>query len=177
MFAKKSLIAAAALVAFAGIATTAAAAVANAQFNVQMTVNKTCTVTAGAASNITLGSTLANGTSASSSNTFKVNCSKNTPFFIGLAPQYVASTTGLGTMKGTGSNTDTVQYQLYSNAAMGSANVWGNTATATSVGNGVSGSGAGMGTAVTETVWANVTGSTDVTPDTYSDTVAINVNF
>jgi len=50
------------------------------------------------------------------------------------------------------------------------------------VGNGESGTGGGMaaGKAVSFTAYANVTGgatSTDVAPDTYLDTVTINVNF
>jgi spore coat protein U-like protein len=142
-----------------------------------LVVTKTCTVTAGATSNITLGTTVSGGTSASANNTFSVNCSRLTPFYIGLAPTNVTSTTGAGTMKGTGTNTDTVTYQLYSNSAL--STVWGNTATSTSVGNGVSGVGTGMASAnkISETVYANAIGSTDVAPDTYSDNVNINVNF
>ncbi len=160
-----------------GFAMSASATVATGSFTVSLLISKTCSVTTTAASNITLGTTVSGGTSASSSGTFKVNCSKTTPFFIGLAPQNVASTTGLGTLKGTGANTDTVTYQLYSNSGL--TTVWGNTATTTTVGNGVSGVGAGMGVpqAISETVYANATSTTDVTPDTYSDTVTINVNF
>lgn len=177
MFINKKILLATALITAAGFATTAAATIATGAntFTVSLQVTKTCSVTAGAASNIVLGSTVAGGTSASGNNTFKVNCSKNTPFYIGLAPTNTTSTTGAGTLKGTGTNADTIAYQLYSNSGL--STVWGNTATAIAVGNGVTGNGSGMGTALTETVYANATGSTDVTPDTYSDTVTINVNF
>ena len=110
---------------------------------------------------------------ASGSTNIGVTCSNTTPYYIGLAPQNVAGTTGAGTMKGTGGNTNSITYQLYSNSSL--STVWGNTATTTSVGNGVAGTGSGTAQALT--VYAKVTGSTDVKPDTYSDTVQINVNY
>lgn len=175
---KKTLIAAA-MFAVAGIGSTASATVATGNFTVSLVISKTCSVTTSSASNITLGTAVTGGTSASSSGTFTVNCSNTTPFFVGLQPASTAGSnnTGSGTLKGTGSNSNTIAYQLYQNSGL--TTVWGNTATATSAGNGVSGTGAGMtaAKAITETVYANATGSTDVTPDTYSDTVAINVNF
>jgi spore coat protein U-like protein len=159
-----------------GFAMNASANIANGTFTVSLTITKTCAVTTTAATNITLGSTVAGGTSAGSSGTFTVNCSKTTPFYIGLAPSN-ANTAGAGVLKGTGANTDTITYGLFSNA--GATTVWGNTATTTTVGNGVTANGLGMagGNAITETVYAKATGSTDVTPDTYTDTVTINVNF
>lgn len=155
-----------------------AANVATATFNVTITITKACTVTTSAASNINLGSVAATTTTPGPNNsgTFTVNCSHNTPFFIGLAPSN-GNTAGAGTMAGqTGGNTDVVPYQLYQNAGL--TTIWGNTATATAVGNGVSGTGAGMsaGKAITETVYAQAA-SVDFQPDTYKDTVTINVNF
>jgi spore coat protein U-like protein len=75
-------------------------------------------------------------------------------------------------MSGTGSNTDKVPYQLYSNSGL--STVWGNTATSTTVGNGVTGIGTGL--AVSIPVWANAP-SANFTPDSYADTVTVNVNF
>ena len=139
-------------------------------FNVTANVQKNCSVTA---NNLAFGSIAAGAAATSGSSTMSVTCSVNTPYNVGLAPLNVASTTGAGTMKGTGANTNTVTYQLYSNSGL--TTVWGNTATPTSTGNGVAGSGSG--TAQSLTVYAKVTGSTDVTPDTYSDIVQVNVNY
>ena len=76
-------------------------------------------------------------------------------------------------MAGTGANADQVPYQLRSAAGAAGA-VWGNTATATSVGNGVSGTGTGA--AQTHTVYVTAP-SANFTPDTYNDVVTVNVNF
>jgi spore coat protein U-like protein len=139
-------------------------------FLVSATVQKNCSVTA---NNLSLGSVAAGAAIASGSSTLSVTCAYNTPYYIGLAPQNVSSTTGAGTMKGTGSNANTVTYQLYSNSGM--STIWGNTATTTTVGNGMSGTGTGVATSFT--VYAKSTSSTDVQPDNYSDTVQVNVNY
>jgi spore coat protein U-like protein len=183
MMFKKTLIATA-LIAFGGMAMNASAASpATGQFTVSLVVNKTCIVNTTGASNIVLAavnSGVAESTTGQSG-TFTVNCSNKTPFFVGLAPSN-ANTTGAGVMSGqtAGNTTTTIPYQLAQNAA--GTTVWGNTATSSVVGNGESGTGGGMaaGKAVSFTAYANVTGgatSTDVAPDTYLDTVTINVNF
>jgi spore coat protein U-like protein len=139
-------------------------------FNVTALVSTKCTVSA---NNLSLGSVAAGATPPSGNTTLSVTCSSTTPYNVGVAPLNVSSTTGAGTMKGTGTNTNTVTYQLYSNSGL--STVWGNTATATSTGNGVAGTG--TGSAQTLTVYAKVTSSTDVQPDNYSDTVQVNVNY
>ena len=151
------------------------AAVANGQFTVTLTVQKTCAVNTTAASNISLGSVNAGTATTVQSGTFTVNCSNTTPFTVGLAPSN-SSTTGAGILSGTTGNTATIAYQLYQDAG---TTIWGNTAAVGSAGNGKSGTGAGMASnkAVSFTAFANATGSTDVQPDTYKDTVTINVNF
>lgn len=175
----KKILLAAAVFAAVGFGTSASANVATGQFTVSLTVNKTCVVNTTSSSNITFSTVNAGTAPASANGAFSVNCSNTTPFSVGLQPQSLSgsSTTGNGTMKGTGSNTTTIAYQLYQNSGL--TTVWGNTTTGTTVSNGVSGTGTGMGSskAIAETVYAAVTGSTDVTPDTYSDTVTINVNF
>lgn len=98
--------------------------------------------------------------------------SDQTPYYIGLAPSNSAST-GAGAMHGTGGNTDTVPYQLSSTAGP-SGTVWGNTATTTTVGNGVSGTGTGANQSIS--VYATVP-SANYTPDSYTDTVTVNVNY
>lgn len=135
-------------------------------FLVSATVQKNCTVSA---NNLTFNAVAAGAATAPGNTTMSIACTVNTPYTVGLQPLNVASTTGAGTMKGgTGGNTNTVQYQLYSNSAL--SQVWGNTA-----GNGVA--GAGTGSAQALNVYAKTTSSTDVTPDTYTDTVQVNVNY
>jgi spore coat protein U-like protein len=144
-------------------------------FQVLITIQKTCSVTAGSASNINLGTHNSTDTSATGSNSISVTCSKTTPYYIGLQPSSTTATTGAGTMKSvsnSATNTDTVPYQLSSDSA--GANIWGNTATSNSVGNGVAGTGAGS--ASSYTVYATAS-SLNVTPDNYADTVTVNVNF
>lgn len=137
---------------------------------VQATVAHQCSVTAGAILN--LGSVASTATALSGSNTLNVTCTIGTPYYVGLAPSN-GSTTGNGSMKGSGSNTDTVPYQLRSTAGTSGA-IWGNTATSTTTGNGVQ--GAGTGTSQMLTVYATVA-SANVTPDTYTDIVTVNVNY
>ena len=179
---KKQLIAKLALLTLAAGASTAHADLVTSSFKVKIAITKTCAVTT-AAPDIDLGNAAATATpvNMNGSTTFKVNCSKSTPFYIGLAP----SAGNGGTANGTGAmasvansatNTDKVPYTLYSDAAM--STVWGNTATTSSVGNGKSGSGLGMASAnaVSFTAYAKAT-NIDFTPDNYIDTVTVNVNY
>ena len=149
-------------------------------FTVKAAVIKSCTVTAGAGSNIQLGA--AGGVSATATNimgnnTIGVRCSGNTPYFIGLRPSN-GNAAGAGVMAAqniapvTG-NTDSIPYQLRSTAGM-AGTIWGNTATATAVGNGVAGSGTGANQSVT--VYAT-TPNANFTPDSYADTVTVNVQY
>jgi spore coat protein U-like protein len=138
-------------------------------FLVSATVARQCTVTP--ASDIILGSVPATATNITGSNTISVTCTNTTPYFIGLAPSN-GTTAGAGTMSGTGSNIDKVPYQLNSGSVTGP--VWGNTATASSVGNGVAGTGNGLPTTIP--VYASAP-SANYTPDSYTDMVTVNVNY
>jgi spore coat protein U-like protein len=160
------------IVALLGAAAPAAATTANGSFKVKITITAACTVTAGTASDIDLNTHAATDTNVSGSNTIRVNCSKTTPYNIGLAPSN-ASTAGAGEMAGTGANPDKVPYQLRQASGMAGA-VWGNTATASTTGNGVAGTGSGSDQ--TYTVYATVA-NTNYTPDSYADTVTVNVYF
>jgi len=172
----KQLIAKLALVAVAaGAFATAQATTATSSFQVQMTITSSCAVTT-APGNINLGSFVATSsalTTASGNTTFKVNCSNKTPFTVGLAP----SAGNGGTANGTGSmlgatNGDKVPYTLYSNSGL--TTVWGNTPGT----NTMAGTGGGMasGKAVSFTAYAQAT-SADFAPDSYADTVTVNVNY
>lgn len=143
-------------------------------FQVLITIAKACSVTAGPSSYINLGTVNSSATNTTGNGTISVNCSKTTPYFIGLAPSN-ANTAGQGTMATTAippTNTDKVPYQLYQNSA--GTTVWGNTATSTAAGNGVAGTGTGA--AQTYTVYATAPGA-NFTPDSYADTVTVNVNY
>ena len=153
------------------------AATVNGTFQVLMTIQKACTVTAGSASNITLGPVNTTATNTNASNTISINCSKTTPYFIGLAPSAAngGTTTGSGAMSSVANaatNTDKVPYQLNRTSATGP--VWGNTATDTAPGNGVAATGTGL--VQTFTVYATAP-SANFTPDDYADTVTVNVNY
>lgn len=173
----KTALLAAAVLATGGMAVNAGAATspATATFQVLMKINKSCSVTAGAASNIQIGPAggVDSGSAVGSSgtNNFSVSCSNKTAYNIGLQSANNASTAGLGTLKGTGSNTDTLTYQLNSGSATGP--VWGNVVGTNTV------SGTGNGTAQSYPVFATVTAATPtlVSPDNYSDTVTVNVYF
>ena len=146
-------------------------------FRIQMTITSSCAVTAPPA-DIDLGAVAAkSGTvNVNGGTTIKVNCTMNTPFFIGLAPSN-GNRNGQGTMRGAlPGNTDKVPYRLYSNAALTRA--WGNTATSTRRGNGVAGTGAGMATvnAVSFPAYAKVT-NVDFRSDQYADTVTVSVHY
>lgn len=153
---------------------TANAVVANSTFQVLITIQKSCTVTAGSASNISLGTVSASAINTTGNNTISVNCSKTTPYFIGLAPSN-SNTLGAGVMSSvanSATNTDKVPYQLNQTSASGP--IWGNTATNTTVGNGVAGTGTGAAQSLT--VYATAA-SANFTPDSYADTVTVNVNY
>ena len=160
------------------MAPAAHAATATGTFQVQIEIQKSCTVTAGAGSNIDIGAVASTATNSSGSNTISVNCTKSTPYFIGLAPSAAngGTNSGSGAMASTGGvvgNTDKVAYQLRSTAGT-SGTVWGNTATTSVVGNGVAGTG--TGSAQTHTVYATVP-SANYAADSYADTVTVTVNY
>lgn len=143
-------------------------------FTVLAAVIKSCTVSAGAASNIQIGAAsgvAASPVSSSGTNSIGVTCSGGTPYYVGLLPSN-GNTSGAGVMSGTGANTDQVSYQLRS--VSNSGNIWGNTATTTTVGNGVAGTGTGVAQSVP--VFA-VAPSADFMPDNYTDAVTVIVNY
>ena len=139
-------------------------------FTALATVVKACTVVAGAASDIVMGPVSAMATNVAGNNSISVTCSGGTSYNIGLAPSN-GNNAGAGVMSGTGGNTDKVPYQLRSTSGTGGT-IWGNTATASAVGNGVAGSGNGVARSVP--VYVTVP-SANYTPDTYTDTVTVNV--
>lgn len=139
-------------------------------FTVEALKIKSCQVTT--TGDLNFGRVLSGSpaTAISSPNLINVTCTNGTPYNIGLSPSN-GNVEGMGVMKNSAA-TNTIPYQLQSNA---SGKAWGNkNVTSTNVGNGVAGIGTGI--AKGETVFATV-GNTDVKPDTYSDTVTVHVNY
>lgn len=134
-------------------------------FTVLATVAKQCNISY--ANNINLGTVNATQTNITSSSTIGVACTNSTPYTVGLVPSN-GNTAGSGMMKTSNTNTNQVPYQLRSTAGQ-SGIVWGNTAL-----NNVSGTGTGSTTALT--VYVTVPGANYV-PDSYADTVTINVTY
>jgi spore coat protein U-like protein len=170
---KKTLLATA-MVVTGGFVMTAPAAT-TAQFDVRITITPACSVVAGAGSDIDFGNvpadTAAGDALLKDSNTISVTCSKTTPYIVGLATG--DGNNGTGQMSGTGANLDKVPYSLFQDA--GYSVVWGNTGTAVgSAGNDYAGTGTGSTQAIP--VYAEVTNA-NWTPDTYTDTVTVNVLF
>ena len=169
----------AALFTVGGFATVSAnAAVETSTFGVETIIDASCTIDATSAninfSTIAAGTELTDTTvmNKESSAGISVMCSKAAPYTINLkAASNPEGTTGEGTMKGelTG-NTDTITYQLNSNAA-GTA-PWGNLET-----NGVSGTGAGVSTAISHLVYATIKSTTDIKEDTYKDVITASITY
>lgn len=141
----------------------------NFTLNVSANVSNNCTVAATGPAD--LGSVLATASNLAGSTTINVNCPSGTAYTIGLAPSN-GNSGGAGVLSGTGSNTDKPPYQLHSVSSSGP--IWGNTATTTNTGNGVAGTGSGS----TQSFPVYVTmPSANFVPDTYADTVTVNLNF
>ncbi|MBB3107561.1 spore coat protein U-like protein [Psychrobacter luti] len=141
-------------------------------FTVQAAIEPSCIITA--TSDVNLGPRSASETNITGSNSsaITVNCTNGGSYYVGLKPSN-NSTTGAGVMSGTGGNLDKVPYQLRSTAGI-NGTIWGNTATSTTIGNGVADFGTGANK--THEVFVTVP-SADFKPDNYSDTVTINVNY
>jgi spore coat protein U-like protein len=173
---KKNVFAALALVAAAGFSVNASAQTATASFSVKMTIAKACSVTAGAASDISLGTAvLSTAVNQTGNGTISVTCSKTTAYKIGLLPQTAGGTAnGTGFMVSTTAptvNTDKVPYTLYSDNAY--STVWGNANPGNVVSSPV---GGGTGTAQSYVVYAKNTNA-NFTPDSYADTVSVTVTY
>ena len=138
---------------------------------VTATVVNACRVTAGAGSNINFGLIQSTAANRSASSQLAVNCPSGTAYNIGLSPSS-GSTVGAGTMSGSGGNTAKVPYQLRQTSSSGPA--WGNTATSTSRGNGVSGTGNGTNQSIS--VHATLP-SANYPADAYRDTVTVTVHY
>lgn len=143
-------------------------------FDVTASVINSCTINE--VNDLHFGNILSTASNLQGQSSFGVACTKNTPYKIGLLlPDNNNNPNGQGIMRSTQTgNSDTIAYQLRSSAGMNGA-IWGNTATATNIGNGV----AGTGTGATQThhVYATIGNLGNVRADDYRDKVIINVNY
>jgi spore coat protein U-like protein len=147
---------------------------ATSNFNVTITIVKECTVST-APSNINLGtfgavSLIASGATGATS--FGVLCSAGTAYTIGFSSgNDLAVGSPTHQMKGTGGNTNVVQYQL-TDTTVGATNTSPLSASSSVI------SGSGTGLAQAKTVQAQVVNYTaPVPPDTYADTVTLSVTY
>ncbi|MGC9561373.1 Csu type fimbrial protein [Brachymonas sp. M4Q-1] len=143
-------------------------------FTVTATVAAQCAIST-AANDLNFGSVSAGMGTVTGSTAFGVTCTNGTPYYIGLLPSN-GNTAGAGVMTSVANaatNTDQVPYQLRSTSGT-SGTIWGNTATSTSVGNGVAGTG--TGSAASYNIYGTATVA-NYTPDSYQDQVVINVNY
>lgn len=169
-FAKLALIVVGAYAVAAAAAPAPAANPATTTFQVTFKVDKSCSVSA---TDLNLGEQEVTGNviTAAATSAVTVTCSKQTGYTIALVP-------GNNSSVGTGSlasvtpltNTDTVAYQLYKTAAT-AGNEWGSSVGTNTV------AGMGDGAAHAVTVYGKVTGSVNITPDSYKDTVTVNVAY
>jgi spore coat protein U-like protein len=169
MLLKKALLAAA-LIAFGGFTASAAGSTATAHFDVTLIITSTCSVTTGTPVDIAFGSHPSTDTALAASNSISVNCSKGTPYDIGLLP----TNTG-GTANGTGNlltsdsgSADSIPYKLFQDS--GSTKAWGNTVGINTLHD------TGTGGSVSKTVYATIA-SANYTPDSYKDTVDVTVTY
>ena len=164
---KNGLVAALALAA-AGFSGASLADTKTAQFAVNITIQRACTVSAGVGTadiDFATVSAQAGDQQANNSGKIEVNCSKTTPYAIGLTPSN-SNNAGAGVMTGT----DTIAYQLRSASGM-TGNVWGD-----QTGNDVDSNGTGDNQ--TFTAYATIAGAAlNVTPGAYSDTVTVTVTY
>lgn len=136
------------------------AATTTTTFQVTANVAAQCTV---AAANLAFGAVDPLGANVDQTTTVTVNCTKNSPYTVGLS---AGTTTGATIAQRLMANgTDTMNYNLYTTAAR--ATVWGNSAVAPTW---VSGTGAGLGNAQVLTVYGRVpTGQTNLAVGSYAE--------
>jgi len=150
----------------------ASAATTTTTFAVTATVQKTCSVSANALAfgNYTPGAGALTGNTALS-----VKCTKTTPFTVALNGGTTTAGTVAQRLMAAATGTDTLQYNLYTTAALTTVFGDGSGTSAT-----VPGTGAGVSTASTVNVYGqlpdNVTNQA-ATPVNYSDTITVTVTY
>jgi spore coat protein U-like protein len=139
-------------------------------FAVTATVQSTCSATAAA---LAFGNYTPGTGNLTGNTTIAVKCTKTTPFTVALNVGSTAGDTFAQRLMGSGVNT--LQYNLYTTAALGTIFGDGTGGTAT-----VAGVGAGIATASNVTVFGqlpdNATNQASV-PGAYTDTITVTVTY
>ncbi|WP_296244535.1 MULTISPECIES: spore coat protein U domain-containing protein [unclassified Psychrobacter] len=167
---QKSLLTATLLIlgGFAAMTANAAENPVTGEFQVSVEVQSVCNIkTAG---DITLDAVKAGLASeeATKTATLTLNCSEGAVPVISLTPSS-ASIDGTGVMTG-GVSKQEVKYRLTSGSAAGT--VWGSGDNAVTLA-----AAKNYATAIDTTIYATVTDTADVKPDTYSDTINVSVAY
>ncbi|MCA8493247.1 spore coat U domain-containing protein [Burkholderia arboris] len=142
---------------------------ATATFNVTLTLQPNCMITANP---LAFGTNGVLSAAINQQTTVSVTCTNTTPYNVGLdAGTVTGSTVASRLMAGTatGNTTTTVGFQLYQDA--GRTTVWGNTQGTDTV------AGTGTGSAQALTVYGQVPTQATPKPDTYQTTVTATVYF
>jgi spore coat protein U-like protein len=145
----------------------AQAATKNASFNVTATVAKNCVISANP---LSLGAFDGTNDLAATS-TIVVTCTNGTPFTVNLN----AGSSGSFAARTMSNGTDTLTYNLFTDASYGS--IWGNGSTGTA---NVPGTGGGFATPRTLTVAGRLLASANTGPvgaGTYTDTIVASVVY
>ncbi|WP_072392708.1 spore coat U domain-containing protein [Hyphomicrobium sp. CS1GBMeth3] len=153
-----------ALVAMAG-AGAALAATATGNFNAQIIIQGECIVAA--TNTLDFGTTGVLSADIDQTTTFEVQCTNSTPYSVGLdAGTGVGASTLLRRMTG---GSDTVDYQMFSDPSR-TVN-WGDNVGVDTV------AGVGNGSPQALTIYGRVISQATPEPDTYIDTVTIEVTY
>ncbi|PAJ82285.1 Csu type fimbrial protein [Burkholderia ubonensis] len=142
---------------------------ATAQFNVTLTIQANCAVSANP---LAFGTSGVLTSAINQQTTLSITCSNSTPYNVGLDAGGVSgSTVSARLMAGTttGNTSTTLGFQLYQDA--GHTTIWGNTQGTDTVG------GTGNGSAQTVNVYGQVPTQATPKPDTYQATITATVYF
>jgi len=136
-------------------------------FTTTASVAAQCNVSA---PNLSFGAVNPLSSQVDATTTLTVNCTKNSPYTVGLDAGVTTGTTIAQRLMANGTNT--MQYNLYTNSAR--SNIWGN-----SSGSWVSGTGAGLAIAQTLTVFGRVaSGQTNLAVGNYQEnTITMTVTY
>ena len=156
---------------FAAMSSANAASPTTSEFGVSMQVESICTVNAAPAAIVLAKTEAGKATEAVTAETALVlNCSKGSVATIGLTPASTTSADGTGNLKGGLLGAELVAYKLTSGSAGGTA--WG-----TSDATVKTAAFADYATAISTDIYLTVTGTADVTPGPYADTINISVAY
>lgn len=146
-------------------ATSAHAASTSNTFGVQITIQASCDVATTAPTTLNFGTAGPLATNVDQTSTITVTCSSTTPYTIAL-DNGLHAVSGTKYMQRTVGGTDTIAYELYTDASHTTA--WSGVTVV---------SDTGSGNAKTYTVYGRVPAQTTPPPANYADTVTVTVSY